>query len=102
MKILVVGGGGREHAIIWKIKQSPLVDKIYCAPGNAGISELAECVPIGVMEFNKLIDFVKENNIDYTIIGMDDPLARQGPPPAPGSWWGPRSTSSSPPASPAG
>ncbi len=75
MKILVVGGGGREHAIIWKIKQSPLVDKIYCAPGNAGISELAECVPIGVMEFNKLIDFVKENNIDYTIIGMDDPLA---------------------------
>lgn len=75
MKILVVGSGGREHAIIWKIKQSPLVDKIYCAPGNAGISELAECVPIGVMEFNKLIDFVKENNIDYTIIGMDDPLA---------------------------
>lgn len=75
MKILVVGGGGREHAIIWKIKQSPLVDKIYCAPGNAGISELAECVPIGIMEFNKLIDFVKENNIDYTIIGMDDPLA---------------------------
>ncbi|NDO45679.1 phosphoribosylamine--glycine ligase [Clostridium sp. MD294] len=75
MKILVVGGGGREHAIIWKLKQSPLVDKIYCAPGNAGISELAECVPIGVMEFNKLINFVKENDIDYTIIGMDDPLA---------------------------
>ena len=75
MKILVVGGGGREHAIIWKLKQSPLVDKIYCAPGNIGISELAECVSIGVMEFNKLINFVKENSIDYTIIGMDDPLA---------------------------
>ncbi len=75
MKILVVGGGGREHAIVWKLKQSPLADKIYCAPGNAGISELAECVPIGAMEFDKLIDFVKQNAIDYTIIGMDDPLA---------------------------
>lgn len=75
MKILVVGGGGREHAIVWKLKQSPLADKIYCAPGNAGISELAECVPIGAMEFEKLINFVKQNDIDYTIIGMDDPLA---------------------------
>lgn len=75
MKILVVGGGGREHAIIWKLKQSSIVDKIYCAPGNAGISELAECVPISAMEFAKLISFVKENDIDYTIIGMDDPLA---------------------------
>ena len=75
MKILVVGGGGREHAIIWKLKQSAIVDKIYCAPGNAGISELAECVPISAMEFDKLISFVKENDIDYTIIGMDDPLA---------------------------
>ncbi len=75
MKILVVGGGGREHAIIWKLKQSSIVDKIYCAPGNAGISELAECVPISAMEFDKLISFVKENDIDYTIIGMDDPLA---------------------------
>ena len=75
MKILVVGGGGREHAIIWKLKQSSIVDKVYCAPGNAGISELAECVPISAMEFDKLISFVKENDIDYTIIGMDDPLA---------------------------
>lgn len=75
MKILVVGGGGREHAIIWKLKQSSIINKIYCAPGNAGISELAECVPIGAMEFNKLISFVKEKEIDYTIIGMDDPLA---------------------------
>ncbi len=75
MKILVVGSGGREHTIVWKLKQSPLADKIYCAPGNAGISELAECVPIGAMEFDKLISFAKENTIDYTVIGMDDPLA---------------------------
>ena len=75
MKILVVGGGGREHAIIWKLKQSPLISKIYCAPGNAGIAELAECIPIGAMEFDKLIAFAKENTIDYTVIGMDDPLA---------------------------
>ncbi len=75
MKILVVGGGGREHAIIWKLKQSPLISKIYCAPGNAGIAELAECIPIGAMEFDKLIAFAKENMIDYTVIGMDDPLA---------------------------
>lgn len=75
MKVLVVGGGGREHAIIWKLKQSPLVDKIYCAPGNAGIGELAECVPIAAMEFDKLIAFAKENTVDYTVIGMDDPLA---------------------------
>ncbi len=75
MKILVVGSGGREHAIVWKLKQSPLADKIYCAPGNAGISELAECIPIGAMEFDKLISFAKENEIDYTVIGMDDPLA---------------------------
>lgn len=75
MKILVVGSGGREHTIVWKLKQSPLADKIYCAPGNAGISELAECVPIGAMEFDKLISFAKENAIDYTVIGMDDPLA---------------------------
>lgn len=75
MKILVVGGGGREHAIIWKLKQSPLISKIYCAPGNAGIAELAECIPIGTMEFDKLIAFAKENTIDYTVIGMDDPLA---------------------------
>ena len=71
MKVLVVGGGGREHAIIWKLKQSPLVDKIYCAPGNAGIGELAECVPIAAMEFDKLIAFAKENTVDYTVIGMD-------------------------------
>ncbi|MBQ7431933.1 MAG: phosphoribosylamine--glycine ligase [Lachnospiraceae bacterium] len=74
MKVLVVGGGGREHAIVWKIAQSPKVDKIYCAPGNAGIAELAECVPIGAMEFDKLVAFAKEAEIDLTVIGMDDPL----------------------------
>ena len=60
MKVLVVGGGGREHAIVWKLAESPKVDKIYCAPGNAGIAELAECVNIGVMEFDKLAEFAKE------------------------------------------
>ncbi|MCI1958704.1 MAG: phosphoribosylamine--glycine ligase [Clostridia bacterium] len=74
MKVLVVGGGGREHAIVWKLKQSPKVDKIYCAPGNAGISKDAECVHIGAMEMEKLIAFAKEQKIDFTIIGMDDPL----------------------------
>ena len=74
MKILVVGSGGREHAICHKIAQSPKADKIYCAPGNAGISSVAECVDIGAMEFEKLAAFAKENEIDLTVIGMDDPL----------------------------
>ena len=74
MKVLIVGGGGREHAIAWKAAQSPLVDKLYCAPGNAGIASVAECVNIGAMEFEKLADFAQENGIDLTIIGMDDPL----------------------------
>ena len=74
MKVLIVGSGGREHAIAWKVAQSSKVKKIYCAPGNAGIASVAECVPIGAMEFDKLVAFAKENNIDLTIIGMDDPL----------------------------
>ena len=74
MKILVVGSGGREHAIVWKIAQSPKVDKIYCAPGNGGIGECAECVDIGAMEFERLAAFAKEKEIDLTVIGMDDPL----------------------------
>lgn len=74
MKVLVVGSGGREHAICWKLAQSPKVDKLYCAPGNAGIGEIAELVPIGAMELDKLVYFAKENNIDLTVIGMDDPL----------------------------
>ncbi len=74
MKVLIVGSGGREHAIAWKVAQSPKVDKIYCAPGNAGIEEYAECVNIGAMEFDKLTAFAQENHIDLTVIGMDDPL----------------------------
>ncbi len=74
MKILVVGSGGREHALCWKIAQSAKADKIYCAPGNAGIASVAECVPIGAMEFEKLAAFAKEEQIDLTVIGMDDPL----------------------------
>ncbi len=74
MKVLIVGSGGREHAIAWKVAQSEKVEKIYCAPGNAGISQVAECVPIGAMEFDKLVAFAKENEIDLTVIGMDDPL----------------------------
>ena len=74
MKVLIVGSGGREHAIAWKIAQSSKVDKIYCAPGNAGISGIAECVNIGAMAFDKLVAFAKEKQIDLTVIGMDDPL----------------------------
>lgn len=74
MKVLIVGSGGREHAIAWKVAQSPKVEKIYCAPGNAGIAEVAECVPIGAMEFEKLAAFAKDRQIDLTVIGMDDPL----------------------------
>ena len=72
MKVLIVGSGGREHAIAWSVAKSPKVDKIYCAPGNAGIAEFAECVNIKAMEFDKLVAFAKENAIDLTIIGMDD------------------------------
>lgn len=74
MKVLIVGSGGREHALAWKVAQSPRVDKIYCAPGNAGIAEYAECVPITAMEFDKLAAFAKEQAVDLTIVGMDDPL----------------------------
>ena len=74
MKVLIVGSGGREHAIAWSVAKSPKVDKIFCAPGNAGIAEFAECVNIGAMEFDKLVAFAKENAIDLTIIGMDDPF----------------------------
>lgn len=74
MKVLIVGSGGREHAIAWKVSQSRRVDKIYCAPGNAGIAQIAECVNIKAMEFDRLAAFAKENKIDLTVIGMDDPL----------------------------
>lgn len=74
MKVLIVGSGGREHAIAMSVAASTKVDKIYCAPGNAGIGQIAECVPIGAMEFDKIVAFAKDKEIDLTIVGMDDPL----------------------------
>ncbi len=74
MNILIVGSGGREHAIARSVAKSPKVTKMYCAPGNAGIAALAECVPIGAMEFDKIVAFSKEKSIDLVIVGMDDPL----------------------------
>lgn len=74
MNILVVGGGGREHAIIWKLAQSPLAEKIYCAPGNGGISALAECVDIGATDIEKMVAFAKEKEIDLVVVAPDDPL----------------------------
>ncbi len=74
MKVLIVGSGGREHAIAYSVAKSDKVDKIYCTPGNAGIAEFAECAPIGAMEFDKLVAFAKEKEIDLVIVGMDDPL----------------------------
>ena len=74
MKVLIVGSGGREHVIAWKCAQSPKVDQIYCAPGNAGIAEVAQLVPLKADQFEELADFAQENKIDLTIIGMDDPL----------------------------
>ncbi len=75
MKILVVGGGGREHALVWKITQSPLVDKIYCAPGNPGSAELSENVDIAVDQLDRLLAFALENNIDLTVVGPEQPLS---------------------------
>ncbi len=74
MKILVIGGGGREHTLVWKISQSPLVKKIFCAPGNAGIAELAECVPIGSTDIEKLVEFAERQKIDLTVVGPEAPL----------------------------
>lgn len=76
MKVLVIGGGGREHAIVWKLAQSPRVDRIYCSPGNAGISEIAECIDIDISDHESLIDFVKYDWIDLTIAGPEDPLTK--------------------------
>ncbi len=76
MKVLVIGSGGREHAIVWKLSQSHLVDKIYCCPGNAGIAELAECIDVNVNDFDSLLDFVKYEWIDLTVVGPEDPLSR--------------------------
>ncbi|MCR5626281.1 MAG: phosphoribosylamine--glycine ligase [Lachnospiraceae bacterium] len=74
MKVLIVGGGGREHAIAVSVAKSPKVDKLYCVPGNAGIAELAECADIKVMEFENVVRFAKEKQIDLAIVGPDDPL----------------------------
>ncbi|NLJ90293.1 MAG: phosphoribosylamine--glycine ligase [Clostridiales bacterium] len=74
MKVLIVGSGGREHVIAWKVSKSKLVDEIYCAPGNAGIAEFAKCIPIKTSDFDGLADFAEKEKIDLTIIGMDEPL----------------------------
>jgi phosphoribosylamine---glycine ligase len=75
MKVLLVGGGGREHALAWKMASSPLVDELYAAPGNPGIAQYAQCLPIGVMEFDAIVKFVKEKKIGLVVIGPEDPLA---------------------------
>ena len=75
MKIMIVGGGGREHAIAWAVAKSPKCDKLYAAPGNAGIAELAECVDISVMDADSLVAFAKEKDVDFVIVAPDDPLA---------------------------
>ena len=74
MKVLVIGSGGREHALVWKISQSPMVDKIYCAPGNAGIAQLAECVAIKAEDLDGLLDFALQNEIGLTVVGPEVPL----------------------------
>jgi phosphoribosylamine--glycine ligase len=76
MKVLVIGGGGREHAIIWKLSQSKSVDKIYCCPGNAGIAGMAECINVNQNDFKALLDLVKYEWIDLTIVGPEDPLSK--------------------------
>ncbi len=76
MKVLVIGGGGREHAIVWKLSQSKMVDKIYCCPGNAGIAELAQCINVHQDDFQALLDFVKYEWIDLTIVGPEAPLSK--------------------------
>ncbi len=75
MKILVIGGGGREHALVWKIAQSPKVKKIFCTPGNAGIAEIAECVSIGAEDIDNLLAFAKKEKIDLTVVGPEVPLS---------------------------
>ena len=76
MKVLVVGGGGREHTMVWKISKSPMVQKIYCAPGNAGTQGLAESVPISAEDIDALAAFAKENKIDLTVVGPEGPLVK--------------------------
>src|SRR5882724_4092977 len=75
MKVLVVGGGGREHSLIWKIVQSPLVERVYCAPGNAGIASLAECLAIESADVSSLAEFAGREKIDLTVVGPELPLS---------------------------
>lgn len=75
MKALVIGGGGREHVLAWKIAQSPLVEKVYCAPGNPGIATVAECVDIPVGDLDGLVRFARDNDIALTVVGPEDPLS---------------------------
>ncbi|MEK7249084.1 MAG: phosphoribosylamine--glycine ligase N-terminal domain-containing protein, partial [Bacteroidota bacterium] len=75
MKILVIGSGAREHALVWKISQSSRVTKLYCSPGNPGIAELAECLPMKATALEGLLDFAKSESIDLTVVGPEQPLA---------------------------
>ena len=75
MKVLVVGGGGREHAICWKLAQSPRVTELFCAPGNAGIAQVATCVPIKATDVESMVKWAKENAMDFVMVAPDDPLA---------------------------
>src|SRR2546428_11400149 len=75
MKILVIGSGGREHALAWKLRQSPRAERIFCAAGNAGTGEIAENVAIAASDLDALVRFAKENHVDLTVVGPDDPLA---------------------------
>src|ERR1035437_6925492 len=75
MKVLVVGGGGREHSICWKLKQSPRVTELYCAPGNSGIAEIAVCVPISATDIESMVEFARNEKFDLVFVAPDDPLA---------------------------
>src|SRR6267142_2006460 len=75
MKVLVIGKGGREHALVWKLAQSPKVERVYCAPGNAGTALDGVNVPLDVSEFDKLIQFARKESIGLTVVGPEDPLA---------------------------
>ena len=75
MKVLVVGSGGREHALVWKIAQSKLVEEVYCAPGNGGISSIAMCVPIDALDVDGVVNFSKEKEIDLVVVAAENPLA---------------------------
>ncbi|MDO9127059.1 MAG: phosphoribosylamine--glycine ligase family protein, partial [Parvibaculum sp.] len=74
MNILVIGSGGREHALCWAIRKSPLCDQLYCAPGNGGIAAVADCVPLSPNDFDAIVAFVREKKIGFVVVGPEDPL----------------------------